>query len=73
MDLLPLGTILQLQSLVGWLEMTLNQHLCVENAAWMYEGAVENNSARLKTCCLNFIVVNFNAVSETRKFQVCCQ
>ncbi|KNC49416.1 TD and POZ domain-containing protein 4 [Thecamonas trahens ATCC 50062] len=69
MELLTAVNLFELADLKAMCESVLLNNICVENAAWMLQGAVEHECALLHEASLSFIVAHFDAVSQTEAFQ----
>lgn len=69
MDLLSALSTLRIATLKDMCESFLIANICVENAAWMLQGAVLHGAARVLEHATEFIVANFDEVARTKAFQ----
>ena len=69
MEVLTAVNLFELTDLKASAENLLLSNICVENAAWMLQGAAVHECARLHEAALAFTVANFDAVSKTEAFQ----
>ena len=66
MEVLATASILEVEKLVTLIEEELIQkHLCVENAAWMLQGADAAQVLSLRNACMSLILREFDSVCKT--------